>query len=380
MGTHTMNRLLSLFSALLLFVGSANADVVIVNQVNFAFVPQDVVINVGDTVRWVRSGGVHDVSEGLDDIIDGTEAFFGLLDSANPVFEFTFDEAFLAAHPRVGNLYDYCCTPHLNFGMIGTVTVQDVVEVAQSGTSFVPSEISVTVGQTVRWTWSGGSHTVTEGTDGSVNGNEAFHSSLNNSVNVFEVTFTEAFIAANPRTNDRYDYFCVPHFGMGMTGGVTIVASGPGTSFCSGDGSGTACPCGNTGNSGEGCANDTGSGALMSGAGSASIATDDLVLSVVNLTPGPGLFFQGNNAVNGGNGNTFGDGLRCAGGSVLRLEIRFANSGNNFTTRTTIPIAGTTGVGVGQTKRYQYWYRDAGTSPCSSLFNLSNGYEVTWGA
>ena len=67
------------------------------NQVNFAFVPQNVVINVGDTVRWVRSGGVHDVAEGLDDIIDGTEAFFGLLDSANPIFEFTFDEAFLAA-------------------------------------------------------------------------------------------------------------------------------------------------------------------------------------------------------------------------------------------------------------------------------------------
>jgi plastocyanin len=338
------------------------------------------VINVGDTVRWVRSGGVHDVAEGLDDIIDGTEAFFGLLDSANPIFEFTFDAAFLAAHPRVGNLYDYCCTPHLNFGMIGSVTVQDVVDVQQVGMSFVPSEITINPGQTVRWTWTGGNHTVTEGTDGTLDGNEAFHSNLTGAIGTFEVSFTEAFIAANPRTNDRYDYFCLPHFGMGMTGGVTITSPGPGEAFCSGDGSGTACPCGNTGNSGEGCANDTGSGALMSGAGSASISADDLVLNVVNLTQGPGLFFQGNNAVNSANGNPFGDGLRCAGGSVIRLEVQFANAGNNFSTQTSLPIAASGGANVGQTKLYQYWYRDAGTSPCNSLFNLSNGYEVTWGA
>ena len=118
----------------------------------------------------------------------------------------------------------------------------------------------------------------------------------------------------------------------------------------------------------------------MSGAGSASISADDLVLNVVNLTQGPGLFFQGNNAVNSANGNPFGDGLRCAGGSVIRLEVQFANAGNNFSTQTSLPIAASGGANVGQTKRYQYWYRDAGTSPCNSLFNLSNGYEVTWGA
>jgi hypothetical protein len=157
-------------------------------------------------------------------------------------------------------------------------------------------------------------------------------------------------------------------------------SSEPGTGFCFGDGSGTACPCGNAAGAGEGCANDTGSGAVLAGSGSASIAADDLVLSTTNLTSGPGLFFQGNNAVNSANGNPFGDGLRCAGGSVRRLEVRFANAGNSFTTMTTISIATNGNVSAGQTKRYQYWYRDSGTSPCSSLFNLSNGYEITWGA
>ena len=158
------------------------------------------------------------------------------------------------------------------------------------------------------------------------------------------------------------------------------ISGGPGSSYCSGDGSATACPCSNTGGAGEGCANDTGSGAVLTGSGSASIFADDLVLSATNLTPGPGLFFQGNNAVNSGNGNPFGDGLRCAGGGVRRLEVRFSNSGNGFTTQTTVSVSTDGAVGAGQTKRYQYWYRDSGTSPCSSLFNLSNGYEISWGA
>jgi hypothetical protein len=70
--------------------------------------------------------------------------------------------------------------------------------------------------------------------------------------------------------------------------------------------------------------------------------------------------------------------LRCAGGSVRRLEITFADAGNGFSTSTSISVATDGAVNIGDTKRYQYWYRDTGASPCSSLFNLSNGYEITW--
>ena len=165
-----------------------------------------------------------------------------------------------------------------------------------------------------------------------------------------------------------------------LTRAIGTGPTAPGFGFCFGDGTGTACPCGNAGGNGEGCANDTGSGGLLSATGSASIGNDDLVLTATNLTPGPGLYFQGNNAINGGNGNAFGDGLRCAGGGVIRLEVQFANSSNNFTSATTGSISGAGGVSAGQTKRYQLWYRDSGASPCSSLFNFTNGYEVTWGA
>lgn len=146
-------------------------------------------------------------------------------------------------------------------------------------------------------------------------------------------------------------------------------------SFCFGDGSGTNCPCGNDGASGGGCANSTGAGAVLSSSGSSSITSADLTLSVSGLPPGPGLYFQGNNAVNSGDGNPFGDGLRCVGGQVVRIEVRFSSSGSSETADS---IAEQGGVNAGDLKRYQLWYRDTNGSPCDSGFNFSNGYEVHW--
>ena len=152
------------------------------------------------------------------------------------------------------------------------------------------------------------------------------------------------------------------------------------TSFCSGDGSGTACPCGNIGNSGHGCANGSeAAGAQLSASGSGSILGADTVLSTTGLVGSqPGLYFQGNNAISSGNGIAFGDGLRCAGGGVIRLQVRFAAA--DGTSATTADIAASGGVVAGDVKRYQIWYRDPNTSPCGTQFNLSNGMEITWSA
>jgi hypothetical protein len=150
-----------------------------------------------------------------------------------------------------------------------------------------------------------------------------------------------------------------------------------GASFCFGDGSGAFCPCGNFGGTGEGCANGTGSGALMTSLGSNSVSTADFGLAAANLDPSqPGLYFQGNNAVNGGQGNAFGDGLRCAGGAVVRLQVRFANASGASSTTANLVLKG--GVAPGDTKRYQLWYRNPSTSPCGAQFNLSNGVEMVF--
>jgi len=149
----------------------------------------------------------------------------------------------------------------------------------------------------------------------------------------------------------------------------------PGTPYCFGDGTGTACPCGNTGGPGEGCANSTGVGAVLSAVSTSSVTDGEFALWTYGLPAGPGLYFQGDNMTNSGNGVPFGDGLRCAGGNVIRIEIRLSTSGLS---RTTVPIAITGEVSAGDTKHYQLWYRDPVGSPCGTGFNLSNGYKVLW--
>lgn len=150
-----------------------------------------------------------------------------------------------------------------------------------------------------------------------------------------------------------------------------------GTSFCSGDGSGAFCPCVNFGKPGHGCENSASAvGCRLAGQGSASVGGDDLVLRATSSVPGqPGLFFQGNNAINGGAGSTFGDGVRCAGGNVQRLQIRTANGAGEAATTASIVTNG--GVSAGDTRRYQWWYRDP-AGPCGTGFNFSNGLELTW--
>ncbi len=158
-------------------------------------------------------------------------------------------------------------------------------------------------------------------------------------------------------------------------------SSGTVISYCAGDfNTLTGCPCFNeSSNLGSGCENSTGLGALLTASGDANTVSDTLVFHGTNLPSGPGLYFQGNNAVNSGDGSPFGDGLRCAGGGVRRLQIRFSDAGNGFSTSTTISVSAAGGVSAGQTKRYQLWYRDTSSSaPCNSGFNLSNGLEVTW--
>jgi len=99
--------------------------------------------------------------------------------------------------------------------------------------------------------------------------------------------------------------------------------------ICTGDGSGTACPCANTGGPGQGCANSTGSGGTLSGTGTASVAADSVVITTSG-TPGTAtvVFFQGVNQDNGGAGIALFDGLRCTSGTIVRLGVKASVGGS----------------------------------------------------
>jgi|GEM_PF-5986206 len=104
-----------------------------------------------------------------------------------------------------------------------------------------------------------------------------------------------------------------------------------GIPFCAGDGSATACPCGNSSPLGAdaGCSSSLGLAATLRGSGSAKLSSDQLVLEGAQMPDSAALYFQGTVMANGGAGSVFGDGLRCAGGTIVRLGIKLNVAGTS---------------------------------------------------
>lgn len=262
--------------------------------------------------------------------------------------------------------------------LLNSPIAADVIVVQANGVNFSPANLTIQQGDTVRWLRTDFMvHSITEGTDGSIDGDEAFHGWVGPANgDVFEHTFDAAFVAANPRSGGLYDYFCEPHFQAGMVGTVRVL-SAPGTATCFGDGTGGPCPCSNPGTIGAGCANSTGLGGKLTASGSSSAAAGDLVLHGSQLVPNtPGLYFQGTLLENGGIGALFGDGLLCASGTIKRLEVRIASA--QGTSNTTVNVASVGGASAGLTRFYQLWYRNTQGSPCGPQFNTTNAYQVVW--
>lgn len=164
---------------------------------------------------------------------------------------------------------------------------------------------------------------------------------------------------------------------------VCYVFAPAGVAVCGGDGStGQSCPCGNSGASGHGCANSVNPlGAELEATGTPSVASDTLVLRGSGMPANATcLYFQGTSLVAAGAGASFGDGLRCAGGTVIRLGTK-----TNALGASQYPAAGDASVSVrglvppaGGTRVYQAWYRNAAAFCTSSTFNVTNGVSVNW--
>jgi hypothetical protein len=159
-------------------------------------------------------------------------------------------------------------------------------------------------------------------------------------------------------------------------------------SFCFGDGSGAACPCGNSGAAGHGCDNSFATGgARLSSVGLSSLAGDTLVLTSTNELPSAtSIVLQGN--VDLASPAPFGDGLRCVGGTLLRLFTRAAASGV-----VVVPSSGQISIsarsaalgdpiGASQSRSYQVYYRDPNlafcAAPAGNTWNVSQALRATW--
>ncbi len=160
------------------------------------------------------------------------------------------------------------------------------------------------------------------------------------------------------------------------------------TTFCAGTPS--TCPCGNAGLNGAGCENSAGQGGgFLRATGLARVGNDQVTLIATGLPPATSaVFFQGTLRENGGAGTVFGDGLRCAGGTAVRMSQFGVVAGvaatgyggaNGIDGGSTVPVH-TQGLvpAAGGLRTYQLWYRNAAAYCTSAVFNLTNGVEILW--
>jgi hypothetical protein len=161
-------------------------------------------------------------------------------------------------------------------------------------------------------------------------------------------------------------------------------------SFCAGDGLdptvAIGCPCGNSGAGGHGCDNSVATGGSILSA-SGALSPDTLVLHASGeLANAFSIFLQGNAQVSGG--APFGDGIRCAGGLLLRIAANNASAGS-----TSYPHPGEPGIRAtsgnlgdpippGAVRYYQVYYRDTNLGFCpnppGNSWNVSNALRVNW--
>lgn len=109
--------LLAVFFAAFAFLSNAQ-DHVITVQSNF-FSPDNLTIQVGETVQWNNVGGIHNVNGTQATFPDNPEGFGNGSAAADPwTYEFTFNTP---------GVYAYQCDPHAALGMKGTITVVAVM-------------------------------------------------------------------------------------------------------------------------------------------------------------------------------------------------------------------------------------------------------------
>ena len=88
----------------------------------------------------------------------------------------------------------------------------DIVNVQVTSNQFTPAQVKIKVGQTVRWTWAGGTHNVVSGPDSN---NE--DGNFKSGAPVGGGTFDKKF-----ETAGTFPYYCQPHCQMGMRGEVIV--------------------------------------------------------------------------------------------------------------------------------------------------------------
>lgn len=209
-----MTKFYAFLFLLVLIIDQSSAKTHEVIVSSNVFTPNSLLIEAGDTVRWINIGGAHNVraSDGSFRCAQGCDAEGG---NGNPSAEqWTFEVTF-----RTIGTVAYICEPHIDFGMQGSVTVIEPQSVAIHEVSatlnnnFQPSDIEILRGDVIQFRNEGGEHNI---------------NAIDNSLICSEGCLGDGTNADNDPTGFGWDiyvrfneiaeipYYCAAHNNIGM--------------------------------------------------------------------------------------------------------------------------------------------------------------------
>jgi hypothetical protein len=158
------------------------------------------------------------------------------------------------------------------------------------------------------------------------------------------------------------------------------------TSFCAPGSDGVmVCPCGNAPTvSRAGCNNSAATGGAQLTA-TGDVSPDSVVLHATSMMPNATCVFLQGNALSSA-GLTFGDGVRCVSGTLVRLYVKTASNGAANAPLASDPKISARSAALGDTiqpgtrRWYQTYYRDPASFGCASpaTFNVTSGVQIDW--
>jgi Tol biopolymer transport system component len=262
---------------------------------------------------------------------------------------------------------DHCMSPDGRF-----------VSLYSGSTDMIPGD-PLQAGAVVRDRWLGTTERVGVTTGGTVPSSGSCGPDALSSDGRYVVLGSDASDLVPGDTNGNEDIFVHDRFSAGFT------------SLCEPGNSGViGCPCSNPPSGPDrGCDNSSGTGgASLSASGIAYLSMDDLYFTTTGEGPiATSLLLQGD-APNA-NGSVYGQGVRCAGGRLVRLFVRRAVGGGvrvpDFGAGDPAISARSASKGdviqPGRSRWYLVYYRDPvvlGGCASSSTFNTTQTGRVTW--
>ena len=126
-----MKKIVTTLFAICFIYCSCLATTIVITVKNYQFSPANVNALVGDVIQWKWSSGTHTTTS--TNIPIGAASWDKNITSTTTTYSYTL---------TVAGTYNYVCTPHQDFGMVGTLNVTNALPVTLTSFTAAPAKLN----------------------------------------------------------------------------------------------------------------------------------------------------------------------------------------------------------------------------------------------